>query len=279
MGNTIEGYGIGIFFDTDNWVQIRDNTIRACLNSGIRVGSPEIDILNNVVESSGYGIMTFADDQLNVVGNKVTECTEVGMFLEVRGLAEISRNLVWDCGGTGIYVNAPGYVNVMRIAHNTSCYNGVSGFISVRNDAVPVQGNFEVVNNIAYRNSEYGIQWSVPHASAFGCNNWFENSLGAVDGRPMDSGDISVDPKFCGALDRDFHLLPDSSLLDYAGCGLIGALGAGVRPWIRRRRSVCSRRSELGPGSGLYGLAMGVRGVRGSDSSARRTLLGHGHTR
>jgi len=71
------------------------------------------------------------------------------------------------------------------------------------------------------------MRWEAPEVSAVGCNDWFGNSLGDVQGLPPASGDFTADPRFCDPAGGDFHLAAGSPLVDRAGCGQVGALGVG----------------------------------------------------
>jgi hypothetical protein len=110
----------------------------------------------------------------------------------------------------------------VRVRQNTSCYNGLSGFVSESHQDV-----LEWVGNIGYGNGQYGVRWLNAEPATIGCNDWFANRIGAVQGRPFAAGDMAVDPLFCDGLAGDVRLDAASPLLDGPGCGLVGALGAG----------------------------------------------------
>ncbi|MCC7143432.1 MAG: hypothetical protein IT349_15145 [Candidatus Eisenbacteria bacterium] len=69
---------------------------------------------------------------------------------------------------------------------------------------------------------------NVPSVS---CCNLFGNSggnyVGCLDGQGSGSGNLEVDPRFCSAFDRDYHLQETSPCVLDPTCGQIGAFGVG----------------------------------------------------
>jgi len=82
-------------------------------------------------------------------------------------------------------------------------------------------------NNIGFGNGGWGVTAVPAGIVTLGCNDWFGNALGAVNGVMADSTDQSVDPLFCNVEGGDVRLDGSSPLLGVFGCGQIGALGVG----------------------------------------------------
>jgi len=91
----------------------------------------------------------------------------------------------------------------------------------------------DVRQNIACGNGQYGLSWPTEGVGSIGCNDWFKNGAGEIEGR-VPGGDLSLDPMFCNPDSGDFRLGSTSPLADAAGCGRIGALdaGCGVTPTL-----------------------------------------------
>src|SRR5213075_323218 len=124
----------------------------------------------------------------------------------------------------GVQIAADLIAGLLEVKNNTSCFNGGSGFVS---NCVVGYGRYECTGNVGAENGGYGMRWAAPEVSAVGCNDWFGNSLGDVQGLPPSSEDVALDPLFCRADSGDFHLQARSHLVNRAGCGVIGALGVG----------------------------------------------------
>jgi hypothetical protein len=86
----------------------------------------------------------------------------------------------------------------------------------------------EVVQNIiAFNDNARGIYCDGQSQASLGCNDLFGNELGGYFGCAPGSGDISLDPRFCGGASGDLSLCADSPCLAPPGCDPIGALGQG----------------------------------------------------
>jgi len=81
--------------------------------------------------------------------------------------------------------------------------------------------------NIGLGNVGWGLSVAPGQVVELGCNDWFGNGLGAVNGVAADSTDLSVEPRFCNVDSADVRLEAASPLLSVVGCGQIGALGVG----------------------------------------------------
>ncbi len=156
--------------------------------------------------------------------NAVVGCSEQGLYVEVHLIGRITRNIVWGCGRDGMVVWADFPAAI--VSNNTFAFNGGSGIVS-RYVPLSPDDSYEIVGNIGYRNARYGLEWATPYATSVRCNDWFGNGLGEVGGLPMSPADFTMEPGFCGPDSGDFHLRTGSPLLEWAGCGLVGALGAG----------------------------------------------------
>lgn len=71
---------------------------------------------------------------------------------------------------------------------------------------------------------------------------------GCIDGQVGFDGNFSLDPWFCDSAQGDYHLVPGSPCADAAGCGLVGASGAGCLPPPDIDVSPSSFTFELAPG-------------------------------
>src|SRR5437870_8316724 len=111
----------------------------------------------------------------------------------------------------------------MLTVNNNTLY-GCAKYDLVVAAGVTYAGSIEVDHNILYGSQGYGIWWETVAPRISGCNDLFANALGDVLGGTVSNSDIEVDPQFCDVSVGDVHLRVDSPLLDYAGCGQIGAL-------------------------------------------------------
>ncbi len=227
-GTVIDRYGGGIVISALFAVQLDNNIVRDC-GTGIFVRTDIVRVMHNRVERCGgyatYGMALFGHDSLTVVGNTVSNSVDSGLLAVVDGVGTIVGNVVWKSGRDGIHLGANLVYPLLEVRNNTSCFNAGSGILS--ECSVNVDGRYEMEGNIGYGNSGYGVRWGVPEVSVVRCNDWFGNGLGDVQGRPPATDDFSADPLFCNPDSGDFHLRASSPLVDWPGCGLVGALGLG----------------------------------------------------
>ena len=223
-GNTIRNYAGGVGAEAD-YGSIANNLIEDCSDAGVRA-SGEITVANNMIRrcqvvgvdqrSSYHGIVS---------GNTIEHCGWRGVWITSADI-EVVGNVIHHCGGDGLEVRTD-YSNHVRIAQNTSCFNGGSGFASRYPNIWTGTPVITITHNIGFANGEYGLTWPVEDVATVGCNDWFANAVGAVGGRALSGDDFSVDPRFCNLDSADFRLQADSPLLDRTGCGGVGALGMG----------------------------------------------------
>jgi len=157
-----------------------------------------------------------------IVGNSATGCSN-GVEIGGASEAEVAGNVAWGCSGNGIVVNNASGRQYLTVRRNTSCLNGLSGYVV---DSFSQWGQ-EWSGNIGYANAGHGINWLRADAAVIGCNDWFGNVAGDVQGRPPSTEDVALEPQFCDRDSGDFRLDSSSPLADTAGCGQIGALGVG----------------------------------------------------
>lgn len=218
--NRIRGYRGGISVTGSEAAEVYDNIVEDC-ETGIYAAQIHVWVARNVVRRCQTGIDAYSYGGVSVLQNIVSDIVNEGVFARESGL-DIRDNIVMRCGGNGM-----GFYGAGTVSGNTIAFSGRSGMIAYNYDQLGIY----IRRNIAYRNALYGIQWWELRISAFEtCNNWFENQAGAVFGRPLTSGDLSVDPLFCDPDSGDFHLDSASPLADWAGCGQIGALGVNCGP-------------------------------------------------
>jgi hypothetical protein len=220
IGNQVRGYAGGLGGGGD-YTTIMDNVVEDCWIMGIAAGGILATVQNNVVRRCGLGIVVETDNRATLIGNTVSACIGDGIYITLGDHIELLGNVVWGCGGNGVLIRGPWQVSGKG---NTVAGNGGSG-LSVE-DAYAIEGQVWE-RNIGYANGGYGVDWLSGDAATFGCNDWFGNKGGDVQGRPPSTADVSVDPQFCGADSGDFRLDSASPLLADSACGQIGALGVG----------------------------------------------------
>lgn len=222
---TIRGFRVGTVGEAEGTVVISDNIVEDCATVGILVSKGEnVQIARNVVRRCATGVSS-AGRRVSIAENVVEACTTTGVFAIVDGGVAVMHNTVTRCGAAGIWLAGSADLDA-RVQNNTVCANAGSGIIcEVESPYSPTV--FEIVRNVAFGNSGYGLEWRTPPVGTTSCNDWFGNALGPVAGGALLPGDFLADPLFCDALGGDFRVSSDSPLSDRPGCGPIGALGVG----------------------------------------------------
>jgi len=223
--NRIENYATAIFVDSGDPYTIESNAISRC-ETGIhlRAGSTAY-VINNEIRDCGVGLDAIGLDELDLLNNSIVGSTEAGVTMSSVALFA-EHNVVGKCGGSGFFLIAPQATALLGksvIRDNTVFDNGGSGIAVTRTLGYPIS----VEGNISFGNVEWGLSVPLEQPIELGCNDWFRNGLGAVDGLVADSTDVSVDPLFCNVDSADVRLESASPLVDVPGCGQIGALGVG----------------------------------------------------
>src|SRR5262245_37301293 len=105
------------------------------------------------------------------------------------------------------------YPDVSALRSNTVFENGGSGIVVVRPGGYPFPITIE--RNIGSSNQGWGLSVGgiLASVTTVGCNDWFGNASGRVDGVSSDSTDLSVDPLFCNMDSEDVRLDSASPLL------------------------------------------------------------------
>ena len=222
--NIISGFASGVFVDAYDGIMVADNIVRDCGGSGIYVIGDVAEIARNLVERcSGVGLSVFGRGNIGVRANVVTNSGDSGMLFDAGFNGQIIGNVISRSGrhGMELYGSIEG---VLGVKNNTSAFNAESGFFSW---ASAGSGRYDVAGNIGYGNGTFGIQWQSPAVTFVGCNDWFENALGAAQGLPPSNADFSVDPRFCNTANVDFRLSATSPLANMTGCGQVGAMEVG----------------------------------------------------
>ena len=236
-GNSIAGYDVGVRSEhtpnpNDGGVTLYsyDNRIVNCGTGILATGAGHIEVSRDTIASCGAGAILLANDTYGTpgvfaTGNVILSCTGNGMSVWAED-ARIDGNVVGRCGGNGIVatIGAKVWWEAIRLRRNTSFLNGGSGY------SITFQGSDTpgvIDHNTGHGNGRYGLELTTSHSMAIGCNDWFTNTLGAVQGIAPSPTDFATDPLFCDLEQNDVRLAKDSPLADAAGCGLIGALGIG----------------------------------------------------
>lgn len=224
LENKPDPYGSSMFFGA------ADNRIENCGAAGIHVtGAAGISVSRDTILSCGTGaILTtdnYATPSVSATGNIILWCSGNGIAIQAE-YASIVANVVGHCGGDGIVaaVTPGAWWETTQLRRNTSFRNAGSGYVLTRSSGgLPSQ----IDRNIGYGNGRYGIEMTSSDSLTIACNDWFGNTLNAVQGVALSPTDLAVDPLFCGLSQDDVHLALDSPMANAAGCGLIGALGIG----------------------------------------------------
>jgi len=195
-GNVVDSVG-GDGIRADNTVTslIRDNTIR---------------------HTGGRGIAALHVNGLS--GNHVVDTGSDGIVLGYVGSAD--GNVVGRAGGNGLWVTKPSDGRLLR----NTVYACTGDGIRVES-AWP--SNDSLTANISYANGGAGLVVAGPGTAVLSCNDWQANSGGATVGISPGPTDLAIDPLFCNVVEDDVSLTSASSLLNWPGCGQIGALGQG----------------------------------------------------
>ncbi len=228
-GNVVAGYSGGIGLSAIFSILLDDNVVRDCAGGGIGAMADIVRLTQNRVERCGerttFGVTAWGHDSLVLLENLIANCGGPGMLAGLDRHGIILGNIVCGNRGNGIHLYANPVPEVLEVKNNTSSFNSGNGFVSYC--SVDVSGRYEFAGNIGSGNSGHGVFWGFPEVSAVHCNDWFDNGLGPVEGLPPSSEDLSTDPLFCNPAIGDFHLFAGSPLVDWPGCGRVGALGVG----------------------------------------------------
>jgi hypothetical protein len=228
VNNLVNHYYDGIRFRAENGNAILDgNTITGCQGTAIEI--PEVGnvalLRNNKVEDCGIGIHAMSMiSRVRLEGNSVLRTTGLGVWAYPNRGVVAERNVVGDCGGAGIRLEWDAWGEGAVLMNNTVFDNAGSGIELI---GLPIDPGARVEGNIGSGNGGWGL--TVPEGGSvqLGCNDWFGNAQGRVQGVAVGATDLSVDPLFCDVQQGDVSLDSASPLLGAAGCGQIGALGVG----------------------------------------------------
>ena len=84
---------------------------------------------------------------------------------------------------------------------------------------------------IAFSTSGEAVYCGTGSTATLACCDVYGNAggdwVGYIAGQEGVNGNFSADPLFCDSGNGDYRLQPCSPCLDAAGCGLVGACGAG----------------------------------------------------
>jgi parallel beta helix pectate lyase-like protein len=277
--NSFVGYDVGLESeppDYSDYFTILDNRFERCGTAGIRItGASYIEMARDTILACGAGAILSASSPLYYDGSVVADANvilscpgTIGMSIAAKD-AQITSNVVGRCGGDGIAArcsSASGRTS--RIAGNTSFLNAGSGYVLT---LAPESAPNQVDHNIGYGNGRHGIELAASDSVAFGCNDWFANAAGAVQGVEPSPTDLNLDPDFCGLASDDVHLASDSPVADAAGCGRIGALGVGCATTPAQSRRFTKGRVSEGSRVAREDAAIGT--ARGGNAAVGIGLL------
>jgi len=217
--NLIEGYQTALDIEDAENVVAEGNTIRRC-STGISFQGSQAVARGNDIRAEVIGIHS-TTVYSTLEGNTVLGARDQGIWVEGGITVTIQRDVVGECGGPGIQSDQAYYELILR--NNTVFGNGGSGVALDPRTRVPVR----LENNIGFGNGGWGVTVVPAGIVTLGCNDWFGNALGAVDGVAAGSTDLYLDPLFCNVEGGDVTLQSTSPLVGVLGCGQIGALGVG----------------------------------------------------
>jgi len=206
-----------------------DNRFEHCRTAGIDVASEYIDCVRDTILSSGAGARLlatgmWAEQRVVAEENVILSCGGNGMTVRA-GNAQIDRNVVGRCGGNGIEATTTGIYGIGSGVRGNTCYlNSGSGFVLALSGAADA-----IDHNLGHGNGRHGLELVADRPVTLGCDDWFANTAGALQGVEAAATDLAVDPRFCDLPEDDVHLAADSPLASPAGCGLVGALGIGCQ--------------------------------------------------
>lgn len=247
-GNTIRGTIGGVTLDNSYNSIVTNNLIENCAQVGIYDSGHDLKTITNNVIRNCRGGMQFENGRIFITGNTVSG-SEYGIYI-MSSRPVVEWNVVTGSRyyGIGYSGASPG----VKIKNNTVAFNGYGGInVDDYNDGD------ECIGNIGYRNGGYGVDWEVSPGATFACNNWFENGFGPAADRELFATEFSVDPQFCDPDSGDYYLQSDSPLVNWPGCGQVGALGIGcgstattvLRFTAERAHAGVRIAWKLGPGS------------------------------
>lgn len=214
--NVVEG---SIAIQALREVNIQDNLLRSGLiHADAEDGSVRVE--RNRLERGRIDAQAY---DLVIGSNIVLDSPGSGIHVFARSRGTIGNNLVAGSAVHGLHI-AGDVGESLIVSNNTSVSNRGCGYLS---DCWDLYGPYEFTGNIGAGNGAHGVRWSGPAVTTVRLNDWFDNALGDVDGRPPSSQDLTLDPLFCDAANGDFHLASLSPLVDAPGHGRIGALGVG----------------------------------------------------
>lgn len=224
---------------------VASNVIRHMSSAGFICASGEYyQFRNNLLSDCHVGVATRSDG-LYCRDNTLMRMDGIGLLVSYAESLRVERNIVAACGASAIAVRGGSYSKRLQFYENTLYGNSGSGIdlepLIGEGDSIWVQGN------IVSRNSGWGLRPKNPQeVILLGCNDWYDNGLGAVEGMTTVVSDLSVDPLFCDIANDDVHLYSDSPLLGQPRCAQIGARGVGCRPPALKALTVSSSRVGLG---------------------------------
>jgi len=221
--NRIEHYDTGISVeDIDETCTLEKNVIHECL-VGMQLGPGyRIEVRDNEIQHCGTGIHAQSLGSMLLAGNRILGASGSGVVAIVDDFVA-DGNVVGNCGGAGLAVGWQYWEDVGVLRSNTILNNAGSGMA-----LTPLPGQVvRVNNNIGSGNRGWGLFVPAGELVELGCNDWFGNGFGAVNGAAVDPTDLNVDPLFCNLDSADVTLQSASPLLGVSACGQIGALGVG----------------------------------------------------
>jgi uncharacterized repeat protein (TIGR01451 family) len=246
IGENQASYG-GALFNASGEMHVISNTIE--INTALQGGAvyndagtilleDNIIVGNRATSGSGAGGGCFNNGGVATLdlGNRFAENDaggSGGAIFVAGGDVDIWNQLIYDNQavnqGGGIYVAAGSSPSVL---HNTLYQNNLTGGTSQGGGMFVASGANPTIKNTIFVSNTTPGQGSAVYAlgGTLDYNDYYNNSVAGTVGGGANS--ISVDPLFVSAGSADFHLLPESPMIDQAqdGLGVLNDFEGNPRP-------------------------------------------------
>jgi hypothetical protein len=241
LNNVFEGAPTGFKLSNCEDVVIQSNIVSHSSRFGMELMGKRVVVADNSISDCGVGLW-YGFGELTLTNNTILRSTGNAVFVDGSDFVHADGNVIGKCGGNAVMVESP-FMSDLRFTQNTLYDAGGSGIFITDG----IDNTLSVERNLTVGAAGYGLRVaSTLRATALGCNDWFANGLGTVNGIAASETDMATDPGFCNAANDDVRLYSDSPLLSQARCGQIGARGVGCSPPTLRTLSVASSHAGLG---------------------------------
>jgi hypothetical protein len=232
-GNVVLGpTPVGMYlYDSAGALLIEDNHVDgAGVGFSVQGGHLERNTARNCLEQ-GFLLTGDAHTYVNCAGNRALACGGSGFRIEGAN-GRIVGNVAGRCGGPGFEFAPPlaqrspavAFRGDRIIRGNASYMNHGAGFQLTTSAYSPSDS---LDHNIGFGGEGFGLELVGTESVPYGCNDWYRNAAGDVNGGVPDPSDLAVDPMFCNIAADSVTLRSTSPLVDVPGCGRIGADSVG----------------------------------------------------